>query len=64
MGRGLHEIETLALVAAVLSDSYSVYHTVHWKNVGSVQEFSNYGEVDGTCQLLLLQGAARITKRQ
>ena len=46
MGRGLHEIETLALVAAVLSDSYSVYHTVHWKNVGSVQEFSNFGEVD------------------
>ena len=46
MGRGLREIETLALVAAVLPDSYSVYHTVHWNNVGSVQEFSNFGEVD------------------
>jgi len=46
MGRGLHEIETLAVLAGSFRTDTACYHTVHWKNVGSVQEFSNFGEVD------------------
>ena len=40
------EIETLALLAEVLPDSYSVDHTWHWTDVGSGQEFSNCGEIN------------------
>ena len=46
MGRGLHEIETLALLAGSFRTDTTCYHTEHWTIVASVQEFSNYGEIN------------------
>jgi len=45
-GGAQREIETLAVLAAGLPDSYRVYHAVHWTNVGSAKGFSIYGEID------------------
>ena len=45
-GGAQREIETLAMLAAGLPDSYRVYHAVHWTNVGSGKGFSIYGEID------------------
>jgi hypothetical protein len=41
-GGAQREIETLAMLAAGLPDSYRVYHAVHWTNVGSGKGFSIY----------------------
>jgi hypothetical protein len=43
-GAAQREIETLALLAAALSDRYTVFHGVHWTNIE--RGFSAYGEID------------------
>lgn len=43
-GAAQREIETLSELAQSLSDSYIVYHGVHWTNIE--KGFSVYGEVD------------------
>ena len=45
-GGAQREIETLVVLANELPETYRVYHAVHWTNIGLVQEFSNFGEVD------------------
>ena len=43
-GAALREIETLAVLAEGLPDDYTVYHAVHWTNVGP--RYALYGEID------------------
>ncbi len=43
-GAAQREIETLALLATALPDTYTVFHGVHWTNVE--RGFSAYGEID------------------
>lgn len=43
-GAARREIETLALLAATLSDAYTVYHGVHWTRVNSSHAL--VGEID------------------
>ena len=43
-GAAQREIETLAVLADGLPDAYTVYHAVHWTNVG--QHHALYGEID------------------
>jgi hypothetical protein len=43
-GAAQREIETLALLAEGLPDDYTVYHAVHWTNVGP--RYALYGEID------------------
>jgi hypothetical protein len=43
-GAAQREIETLALLAEGLPDDYTVYHAVHWTNLGP--RFALYGEID------------------
>ena len=45
-GGAQREIETLAVLASELPETYRVYHAVHWTNIGSGQGFSIYGEID------------------
>ena len=44
-GGAQREIETLAVLASELPETYRVYHAVHWTNIGSGQGFSIYREV-------------------
>src|SRR5574342_720263 len=43
-GAAQREIETLALLAEALPDTYTVYHGVHWTRVE--RGFSVFGEID------------------
>jgi len=43
-GAAQREIETLALLAATLSDAYTLYHGVHWTRVN--QGHALVGEID------------------
>jgi len=43
-GAAQREIETLAQLAATLSDAYTVYHGVHWTRVS--QGHALVGEID------------------
>jgi hypothetical protein len=45
-GGAQREIETLAVLASELPETYRVYHAVHWTNIGSGKGFSIYGEID------------------
>ena len=39
-GGAQREIETLALLASELPETYRVYHAVYWTNIGSGKGFS------------------------
>jgi hypothetical protein len=43
-GAAQREIETLALLAELLPDAYTVYHAVHWTRLE--HGYSVYGEID------------------
>ena len=45
-GGAQREIETLAVLANELPETYRVYHAVHWTNIGAGKGFSIYGEID------------------
>ncbi|WP_373054474.1 hypothetical protein [Thioalkalivibrio sp.] len=45
-GGAQREIETLAVLASELPDTYPVYHSVHWTNIGAGKGFAIYGEID------------------
>ena len=45
IGAAQREIETLALLADGLDDSYTVYHGVHWTRVGQAGH-AFVGEID------------------